>query len=293
MTTILSWNIQAGLGVDGRLDLARIGRTIARLADADVICLQEVERRVPPGDDDEPAEMPSNQFWALGDMFPDHAVIIGASVERAAEAPAEVPTPYLFGNMVLSRLPILSVFRHPLPQPAAPGIRHMPRQATEVTVRTKAGPLRVVTTHLEFHSEDHRRVQIGRMRDLHREVAAQARQPGTSADDGPYGAIARPAAMVLGGDFNMETGSDEYAAMTAPFEDGTPALIDAWPVVHADRPHDPTCGVFDHRQWPVGAHCRDFFFVTEDLQPRLRSFKVDLKTNASDHQPIVIDLADA
>lgn len=42
MTTIPSWNIQAGLGVDGRVDLARIARTVRALADADVkraICM--------------------------------------------------------------------------------------------------------------------------------------------------------------------------------------------------------------------------------------------------------------
>ena len=43
VTTILSWNIQAGPGVDGCVDLARIARTVRALADADVICLQEVE----------------------------------------------------------------------------------------------------------------------------------------------------------------------------------------------------------------------------------------------------------
>ena len=45
MTAIVSWNIQAGRGVDGRVDLVRIARTVRALADADVICLQEVESR--------------------------------------------------------------------------------------------------------------------------------------------------------------------------------------------------------------------------------------------------------
>ena len=44
MTTILTWNIQCGLGVDGRVDLVRLADVIRSMADADVICLQEVSR---------------------------------------------------------------------------------------------------------------------------------------------------------------------------------------------------------------------------------------------------------
>lgn len=289
MTTILSWNIQAGLGVDGRVDLARIARTIRALADADVICLQEVESRGSGGSGDEVESVREDQFETLRHLFPEHVGVIGAGVERAETDAASM---YRFGNMVLSRLPILSVFRHLLPQPATPGARHMPRQATEVTVRLPSGPLRVVTTHLEYHSAVHRRAQIERLRELHVEVAAQARHPAPAEDTGPYARIARPPSAVVCGDFNMESDSEEYAALLAPFDGGVPDLVDAWPALYPGRPHDPTCGVFDHRQWPAGSHCRDFFLVTEELQPRLRSLRVDLHTDASDHQPVVLVLAD-
>ena len=125
MTTVVSWNIQAGLGVDGRVDLDRIARVIAALADADVICLQEVEC---PGD----LASGVDQFAAIADLFSRHAAIEGLCVQRAAGREE-----YRFGNMVLSRLPVLSVFRHHLPWPAAPGVKHMPRQATEVTVENR------------------------------------------------------------------------------------------------------------------------------------------------------------
>ena len=233
--------------------------------------------------------MGEDQFETLQRLFPGYAAIIGAGVERAE---TDAGSMYRFGNMVLSRLPILSVFRHLLPQPATPGARHMPRQATEVTVGSSGGPLRVVTTHLEYHSPVHRRAQVARLRELHTEVAAQARYPGVAEDTGPYARIARPPSAVLCGDFNLETDSEEYAALLAPFDGGAPDLVDAWPALYPGRPHDPTCGVFDHRQWPAGAHCRDFFLVTKELQPRLRSLRVDLRTDASDHQPVVLVLAD-
>ena len=280
MTTIVSWNIQAGLGVDGRVNLDRIGCVITALADADVICLQEVEC---PGN---PASE-VDQFAAIPDLFPGHTAIDGACVQRGAGRGE-----YRFGNMLLSRLPVLSVFRHHLPWPAAPGVKHMPRQATEATVETPAGPLRVVTTHLEYHSRAHRRAQVARLRELHAEAAGQERNPAEAHAHGPYAGPVRPAASVLCGDFNMSVDSDEYATMLAPFDDGAPKLADAWSGLYPDRPHDPTCGVFDGIQWPAGPHCRDFFFVTEDLQPRLLSLSVDLETDASDHQPLALTLDD-
>ena len=289
MTTILSWNIQAGRGVDGRVDLARIARTIRALADADVICLQEVESRGSGDTGDRVESVDGEQFEALRRLFPGHAAVIGAGIERAEPGTGSM---YRFGNMVLSRLPLLSVFRHLLPQPATSAAMHMSRQATEVTVRSPDGPLRVVTTHLEYHSSVHRRAQIARLRELQAEVAAQARHPAPAEDTGPYACIARPPSAVFCGDFNMESDSEEYAALLAPFDGGAPDLVDAWPALYPGRPHDPTCGIFDHRQWPDGAHCRDFFLVTEELQPRLRSLRVDLRTDASDHQPAVLVLAD-
>ena len=289
MTTILSWNIQAGLGIDGRVDLARIARTIRALADADVICLQEVESRGSGGPGDEVESVREDQFETLQRLFPGHAAVTGAGVERAE---TDAGPMYRFGNMVLSRLPLLSVFRHLLPQPATSAARHMPRQATEVTVRSPGGPLRVVTTHLEYHSPVHRRAQVERLRELHAEVAGQARHPAPAEDTGPYARIARPPSAVFCGDFNMESDSEEYAALLAPFDGGAADLVDAWPALYPGRPHDPTCGVFDRRQWPAGAHCRDFFLVTEELRPRLRSLRVDLRTDASDHQPVVLVLAD-
>ena len=281
MTAIVSWNVQAGLGVDGRIDLARVATTIRALADADVICLQEIEHSAAAGD----------QFTALAALFPDHVAVPGPCIERAEGA-----APYLFGNLVLSRLPVLSILRHHLPWPPAPGIKHMPRQATEVTVASRAGPLRVATTHLEYHVRAHRLAQVARLREMHAEAVGQVRHPGDLQPTGPYAHLPRPQDLVLCGDFNMELGSVEYGAMLAPLDaslaDGAPKLIDAWPVLYPDRPHDPTCGIFDHRQWPVGAHCRDFFFVSENLAPRLSALTVDTATDASDHQPLALVLAD-
>ena len=37
-------------------------------------------------------------------------------------------------------------------------------------------------------------------------------------------------------------------------------------------------------------HC-DFIFVSDDLAPRMKSIRVDQETQASDHQPVILELA--
>src|SRR5512142_1619409 len=47
---LVTWNIQWGLGLDARVDLARIVSTARELADFDVLCMQEVADNFPaPG----------------------------------------------------------------------------------------------------------------------------------------------------------------------------------------------------------------------------------------------------
>ena len=143
MTVILSWNIQAGLGCDGVTDLGRIADTI-RARDPDIICLQEVAQNVPDlaGGDD--------QVDRLLGLFAGYHAVFGAAIDRAI---GDWAGRARFGNLILSRLPVIQIFTHPLPQRAAPGVKHMPRQATEIVADSAAGMLRIVTTHFEFHSQ--------------------------------------------------------------------------------------------------------------------------------------------
>ncbi len=286
MTEILTWNIQCGLGVDGHVDLDRIATVIRAMSDPDVICLQEVCRNMPELDKGASAD----QVAPLTELFPDHQPWFGAGIDLIPEDGGAGPR-RSFGNMILSRLPVLSVFFHPLPQPAAAGVKHMPRQATEANVATPAGPLRVVTTHLEYHALSHRMAQITRLRALHREAASNMKYPPALAK-GPYAPLERSAEMVLCGDFNLEPDCAEYAEILASLADGAPPIEDGWRCVHGERPHDPTCGIHDHKQWPGGEHCRDFFFMTPAVCARTKDIRVDVETDASDHQPLLLVLDD-
>ena len=78
--------------------------------------------------------------------------------------------------------------------------------------------------------------------------------------------------------------------MTAPFPDKIPDLFDAWNVVNPDGNRSPTCGMFDHKQWKNGPHCRDYFFLSENFLQQIQTVSVNTDTNASDHQPIRLTL---
>ena len=156
---------------------------------------------------------------------------------------------------------------------------------------TADGPLRVVNTHLEYHSTEQRRAQVMRLRDFEQQMLGQCRQPPLEGT-GPYRAIPQAVQGLICGDFNMEVGSTEYDLMLAPLADEGPAIADAWRIAHGERAHDPTCGVFDHVQWPQGRHCRDFFFAVGAAADAVRSVWVNTDTDASDHQPLVLELAE-
>ncbi len=285
MTSIASWNIQNGKGADGIVSLPRIAEVISRMGDPDVICLQEVSRNLPLFD----ADTAADQVAELACLFPRHEVIFGIAIDAAGAG----STPrWQYGNVTLSRLPVVSVFHHALPQPVQAGVRQMPRQVSEVTVATGSGSLRIMNTHLEFHSLAQRLAQIERLRELHLQASAHARNPPDYDDSGSYRFLDRPESCVICGDFNIEVESPEYAAMLAPAEDGAVCFQDAWRICHSERSHKPTCGVHDTVQWPQGPHCRDFFFVAGAASRAVEAVYVDTETNASDHQPLMLSIAD-
>jgi endonuclease/exonuclease/phosphatase family metal-dependent hydrolase len=278
---VVTWNIQFGKGRDGRVDLRRIVDTARALADFDVLCLQEVAANHPTLDDGAGEDQPAR----LAELLPGYAMVFRPAIE------AWHPEARRFGNAIFTRLPVAQVLSHLLPRPPQAAAKSMQRQALEVVVEAAFGPVRVVTTHLEYYSAEHRAAQVGRLRELHRETAQRAALgEARGAEEGPYETLPRPASAIYCGDFNFEPDWPDYAAMTAPFESGVPALHDAWATAHRGAPHPPTCGIDDPKQWPKGPHCRDFFFLTEVLAGRMREVRADTETPASDHQPVLLRL---
>ncbi|MDP1927737.1 MAG: endonuclease/exonuclease/phosphatase family protein [Thiobacillus sp.] len=280
---LLSWNIQWGRGMDGRVDLARILRTIHQLGNFDVICLQEVAVNFPglPGSHSE------NQLAILSAGLPDYTPVYGA----ATDVPDGHGGRSLFGNIIFSRLPVGQVWRHLLPWPAEPGLPSMQRVLVEAVVTSDIGPLRVMTTHLEYYSSIQRQAQIDSIRRLHAEACAMSgRPPLVEEQGGSFEVFPRPAQALLCGDMNFPATAHEHALILAPFDDGIRDFRDAWFVLHPDQPHAPTVGIHpvDFVKQP---ECFDFVFVTEGLAGRLVSHGIDAETEASDHQPVWVELA--
>ena len=280
---LMTWNIQWGLGQDGRVDLDRIVADACRLADVDVLCLQEVSAGYPElaGCDG------SDQFQALAGRLPGYTAISGV----ATDTPSPAGGRRRFGNMIFSRFPVLQVFRHLLPWPADPGVSSMQRMALEATLDTPLGLVRVITTHLEYYSDRQRAAQVERLRELHQEAVSQAacQRPGDAAQ-GPFAFVPRAAAAILTGDFNCRPDSADHARLLAPLEEGAPPYRDAWRLTHPGQPHAPTVGLYDKAQWPGPPFTFDFIVVSADLVPRVKDMRVDPISQASDHQPVLLVL---
>lgn len=280
---LLTWNIQWGRGMDGRVDLARIAAEIKAMGEFDVICLQEVAVNF--------AGLPGSRgedgVSELARLLPGYTPVYAP----ATDLPDGRGGRKQFGNALFSRLPVGQVWRHLLPWPADPAVPSMQRVLLEAVVAAPFGPLRVMTTHLEYYSRRQREAQIDALRRLHAEACAHARQPrmGKGEEGGSFEVLPRPASAVLCGDMNFPAWAPERVRLIAPFDDGTPALRDAWEVLHATAPHAPTVGIHpvDFVDRP---ECYDFWFLTEDLAPRLKAHGVNAQTEASDHQPVWIEL---
>jgi endonuclease/exonuclease/phosphatase family metal-dependent hydrolase len=280
MINILSWNIQAAKGVNGVTSVDRIVHDINKLSDADVICLQEVL-----------ATADTNQFEQFAHRFPDHTPVVGAAIDRL-----DGNGRLQFGNLVLSRLPVLQICQHKLPQPAEPSSRHMPRQAIEVMVLHGDNPLRIVTTHLDYFSRLQRTTQVAYLMAHNAECIGRQQQPSPAGGEGQFATLAETADSVYCGDFNLVVDSPDYLSMTGGgnVSDKSPdnaRLLDCWRLMYPEVAHAPTCGIFDKEQWQEGAHCRDYFFVSATLAKKVKAISVDIKTAASDHQPLCITLS--
>jgi endonuclease/exonuclease/phosphatase family metal-dependent hydrolase len=283
---LITWNVQWCRGVDGRVDRARIVAEIRRLGDFDVVCLQEIADNFPhprlPGSGDD------DQFSVLAALLPGYTAVPGIATDH----PAEGGRRRRFGNLILSRLPVGQVFRHLLPFPLDPGVRGMPRIAVEAVVSAPFGDVRVLTTHLEWYSRMARGAQVDALRAIYAEGHGHARAGSiTETDGGPFQSFLRPAATIITGDFNLEHDDPLHRRMLAPFADGTPPLANAWDLVHAGVPYPGTFKV--HEKSKPGEpelHC-DFIFVSAELAGRVRGVRCDRDTQASDHQPVMLELA--
>lgn len=276
---ILTWNIQWGLGIDKKLDLARV-MAYARAMDADVICLQEIA----DGYADLEGSHGENQFEIIRDLMPEYYSFDGIAVD----VPRHDGGRKRFGNMLLSRLPVGRVMRHILPW-GGDITPNMPRVVVDAIVISPFGPIHMMTTHLEYSSAFLRGYEVEGLRAIHRLAAERATRPSVKTY-GPFVPHSETASSVIMGDFNMLPNDPLKALIEAPFGEAVPALYDAWKIKNGDAPHPPSFCIYD--QTYNVPHCCDFMFVSGDLVERIEAIAYDGNTQISDHQPVLLTLAD-
>jgi endonuclease/exonuclease/phosphatase family metal-dependent hydrolase len=177
---LLTFNVHHGVGEDGRHDLPRLARLLAG-TDADVICLQEVDRHYGPRSEGV-----------------DQALLLSRALDMqlawgpAIDEPGAGDEARQYGNALLSRLPLLVSDVHPLPGDGEP------RSALRALVELDGGALWVTTTHLSSRSAQDRAAQAAAVAELHTEPMETG---------------------VLVGDLNAEAGAPELDVLRERFTD--------------------------------------------------------------------------
>lgn len=278
---LATYNIQFGVGRDGRYDLDRIAREVEA---ADIVCFQEVVQGWPQnGHADQAAELAQrlNRYYVFHAPFDTD----GSSVTPEGRIVSRRRT---FGNMVASRWPIRSSRAHRLPYNPLTGPFDLQRGVLEAVIDAPGLPLRVYSLHLSHISPVQRRPQV---EELMRFVAA------APAEGTPWHNVARPGFLltepcpplpgpaVLMGDFNLTPDEPEYALLA-----GTPHEKWGW-LARADQYADAwrAAGNAEAESFP-GEGRIDHCFLTPDLAPRVRRAWIDQQAAGSDHWPLFVEL---
>lgn len=147
---VLCYNIHYGQGNDGVYDVERLAKVI-EATKPDLVALQEIDVMVERSGR-------VHQIRELGKL----------TGMASRYGPTQHYQGGLYGNGVLSRLPILDVVIQPLPYTEATGeLVTYPRAAIAVTVEAPDGkPLRFVSTHFQHNLEPDRIEQAKRINSL-------------------------------------------------------------------------------------------------------------------------------
>ncbi|MFQ5545497.1 MAG: endonuclease/exonuclease/phosphatase family protein [Acidiferrobacterales bacterium] len=280
---VVTYNIQFGRGKDQRFDIERIA---SETRGADIIAMQEVERfGERSGSVDQVAE--------LARLFPTYHWVYGPGLDLDAsitDNEGHVQNRrWQFGNLLMSRTPILSSRNHPLPKLDLGERLSIQRSAIEGVVDCPCGPVRIYSVHLGHKSGAEREHQVARLLQVHQQACTEGGvlSGGLDLSDWTRERPAPPATTdaILLGDFNTEPDSREYAMIVAAPSDENPlgGFVDAWRIAG----DDPNGGITD----PSNGGARiDYAFVTTALASHVRRALVDQNAIGSDHQPLWVEI---
>ena len=227
---VLCYNIHYGQGTDGRYDLERLAAVINQ-SKPDLVALQEVDVGVKRSGR-------VYQAQRLGELT-SMAVRFG---------PTQHYEGGLFGNAVLSRLPILAVVIQPLPYTESTKQRvTYPRGAIAVTIRGVDGkPLRFISTHFQHNVPEDR---VAEAKGINKLFVRDDRMPTILAGDMNATPDSEPIQLLLK---HWSNATDEPASPTAPSQKPTSRIdyifyrpASMFRVSHAEVIEQPVAS--DHR----------------------------------------------
>lgn len=263
----VTYNIQYGIGMDGRYDIARIA---SEVEGADIIAFQEVARGLAMNRN---ADVAADLEAALPDYFRVFHFPADTDMGSEVKDGRVISRRFQFGNAVFSRFPILASRGHLLPRTPRAERLNLQRGALEALVATPLGAIRFYSVHLDHVDADERLTQVEALRRI---ALGYGETGGAVTGTSEMGFPELPDAthFVAMGDFNFEPGSRDYRAMTAQ------------PVVDVTA-SDPSLSCFDPRgQEP--AKRLDYCFADSGLAERIHSARVDGAATGSDHRPVWI-----
>ncbi len=280
---IVTYNIQFGLGKDELFDLERIA---SEVDGADIIALQEVERNWQrSGIIDQPkilAELLDQYYWVYGPFFDVDASHLesGGKVTNIRRQ---------FGNMILSKTPIISTRLFPLPKSIINDQRNMVVGMLEGVVEMPGGKaLRIYNTHLSAKSAEDRIAQIHTIRRI---IASAPNEGGawTGPSTHPLWLEDKltppmPEEFVLLGDFNLAPRDPEYDHLVRTGRNECD-LVDCWPLAG----HEIDKGVtFPSNK--INSQRIDYAFISMTMQNPVLNAWINEAAQGSDHQPCWIEL---
>lgn len=230
---VLCYNIHYGLGTDGKYDVARLAEVI-KAQKPDLVALQEVDVGVERSNRVHQAQRLSE--------------LTGLEVRFG---PTQHYQGGLFGNAVLTNLPILDVYIQPLPYTGSSEKKvTYPRGCIVVTVKGHDGnPLRFISTHFQHNVPEDREAEAKRINQLFTENESKI-------------------PTILAGDINAK-----------PAEAPVKILLEKWSVALGEDP-EPTAPSKNPRSRI------DYIFYRSENVFKLTSHKVIAEEIASDHRPV-------
>jgi len=286
---LVTYNIQYGKGKDNKVDINRI---LGEIDGADIVALQELDRNWPRTDY-------ADQVAQISSALPDYYWVYGPGVDLHAHQQSDSNRGIRrqFGNLLLSRYPILSSRNHLLPKFGSIDAISIQRSALEAIIQCEGQLCRLYSVHLTHLSAETRLPQIERLLHIHRSAVhegvpvsgnLQGLDWESEADIQANQTV--PDAAIIMGDFNCQPNSEEYFKLTGPLSDyggnitSPTGFVDAW----AQSGHQKRKGATANFN---GMLVRlDYCFVSTSLRSRIRNCWIDERAQGSDHQPVWLEI---